>query len=223
MPCHAMLTTHCPQVRLDLTPDTPLNLSRTLFTYTCYGIKDVKCRCSPTTKLLLRDGQVNRAAGGLCRRDIRIAANNVDAEFSIHPDYYSELKDGWSTWGCTNSYTNVDPGYLQCIACDDVTWYYNGTLVSWETFEERHCERYILKYEMGKYPLHKTGKWANWKDRLQGSAYQDDILSSFFVSQNLTPNWQYLNQEFGTKNKYLNTENSGHWGGTVGRVSNKTV
>ena len=55
------------QVRIDLKEDTPLNLSISLFTYTCYGKAE-----SQSTKLLLRKGQVNRPVGELCQQMIRV-------------------------------------------------------------------------------------------------------------------------------------------------------
>ena len=87
------MNTYCIQVQVDLKTDTPPNLNRTLFTFTCYG-EDAK-----STKLLLRLGQVNRPAGELCRPRVRIAFTIAQGKFYVFtsgqvlPDKYKTSLD----------------------------------------------------------------------------------------------------------------------------------
>jgi len=73
-----------PVVQVDLKTDTPLNLSRTIFSYTCYGEAD-----SQATKLLLRLGKVNRPAEELCKQTVRMAYTNYGS-FGIRTNIYGE-------------------------------------------------------------------------------------------------------------------------------------
>ena len=61
---------------MDLKAETPVDLSRTIFTFTCQGEAD-----SQPSKLLLRDGKVNRPVG--CQPIVRMAYNNDEGFFKL--------------------------------------------------------------------------------------------------------------------------------------------
>ena len=63
---------------MNLKPDTPINLNRTVFSFTCYGDAH-----SQSTKLLLRSGQVNRPVGEVCNPVIRVAFNQDEDLFLL--------------------------------------------------------------------------------------------------------------------------------------------
>ena len=57
--------------------DGPLNLSKTIFQFTCYGESD------KPNKLLLRHGQVSRPVTEVCKKVMRLAYNNDAPIFEI--------------------------------------------------------------------------------------------------------------------------------------------
>ena len=133
------------QVQVEIKTDTPHNLSRTIFTFTCYGEAG-----SQSTKMLLRFGQLNRTVGDLCQPTVRIAYNNVEHIFEVRNNNMHTTTVDWSIWNILNM---------------------NGI-------------------------------------------YDDELLTSFFSSQNLTPIWQNANGNWGSFDEV--TE---RWTGAVGLVS----
>ena len=78
---------------MDLKADTKIDLSRTLFTFTCQGEAD-----SQPTKLLLRDGKVNRPAG--CQPVVRMAYINGWDVFALDniTGNMAEYRQIWELW-----------------------------------------------------------------------------------------------------------------------------
>ena len=142
------LNTYYSQVQVDLKTDTPLNLNRTFFNFTCYGEAD------QSTKLLLMHGQVNRPTGEVCQPIIRMAYNQDDGAFFLlkknETHFNNTMYDGW-----------LDNGWF-----------------------------------------------------MDFQAWPNEILSSFFSSQNLTPTWQDNNYTWGWYD-----EETERWTGAVGMVS----
>ena len=77
---------------MNLKKDSLLNLRTTVFHFTCYGESD------KSTKLLLRDREVNRLAADVCKeRVIRIAFNQYPPWFELDVvNNYTFIDHGWA-------------------------------------------------------------------------------------------------------------------------------